>query len=324
MKILLVHLYGTPNDTQKVSMAPMGLYYIGAMLKHHGYDVAVANWDAAEISPSGATAILKEQAPDVLGISLMQFNRFWAVNVAALAKQTLPGLKIVFGGQEATFLWELLLAHYPHIDFIVTGEGEFAFLDLVRAIERRDVPVEDIRIPGVALRVGGRAARPLAPEPISDLDTLPMPARYFDFHTISISRGCPNRCSYCTSPRFWGRRVRYHSAIYTAAQIELLYQRGITHFYLGDDTFLLKPALVIDLCRRIIDREMNITWSAMSRVDCVFSAIIGFLGAFKVPFIKDLQLHCRLKALFCWFCNLLSHQTLRDRAFMRVFLFIDN
>ena len=65
------------------------------------------------------------------------------------------------------------------------------------------------------------------------------------------------------------RRVRAHSTDYMVDQLELLSNRGVTHFFLSDDTFTLKTDLVIDLCRKIIDRGLALSWQAISKVSAV-------------------------------------------------------
>jgi hypothetical protein len=101
------------------------------------------------------------------------------------------------------------------------------------------------------------------------MDELPDPARYFTFEHVTSSRGCPWNCTFCGSPRFWGRKVRFHSPACFVDQLELLYRRGVTYFFFSDDTFALKEARVIDICRLIIQKGLRITWQAISRVENV-------------------------------------------------------
>jgi anaerobic magnesium-protoporphyrin IX monomethyl ester cyclase len=63
--------------------------------------------------------------------------------------------------------------------------------------------------------------------------------------------------------------VRTHSTDYLVDQMTLLVERGITFFYLSDDTFTLNAGRVIGLCRKIIDRGLSITWQAISKVSAV-------------------------------------------------------
>lgn len=102
-----------------------------------------------------------------------------------------------------------------------------------------------------------------------DLDRLPMPSEYFKFQHIISSRGCPGSCTFCGSPKFWGHKVRFHSPEYFVEQMEQLCLKGISFFYVSDDTFTMRKDRVIQICKRIIEKRLNITWFAISRVNYV-------------------------------------------------------
>ena len=96
-----------------------------------------------------------------------------------------------------------------------------------------------------------------------------MPSKYFEFQYVMSARGCPSNCTFCGSPQLWGRRVRFHSAGYFVEQLEQLYLKGITHFFVSDDTFTLRKDRVIRICKKIMEKELKITWFALSRVNHV-------------------------------------------------------
>ncbi|MBW2144367.1 MAG: radical SAM protein, partial [Deltaproteobacteria bacterium] len=114
-------------------------------------------------------------------------------------------------------------------------------------------------------------------ETIHDLDKLPNPARYFSYQHVAATRGCPGKCTFCGSPRFWGTRVRFHSAEYFVEQLELLYRKGITFFYFSDDTFTIRKDRVIKICKKIIEKDLQITWVAISRVNFISEEILYWM-----------------------------------------------
>jgi radical SAM superfamily enzyme YgiQ (UPF0313 family) len=126
----------------------------------------------------------------------------------------------------------------------------------------------------LAFRKDGRPVRTADAAPITPLDDLPDPARYFTYQHLSLTRGCAGNCSFCGSPRFWGRHVRFHSADYFVEQIQRLYQKGIHFFYFSDDTFTVNKKRVIEVCKKIIEKELDITWNAISRVDYINEEIL--------------------------------------------------
>jgi anaerobic magnesium-protoporphyrin IX monomethyl ester cyclase len=278
LKILLIYPYFLEKRVheEEIGVVPIGLYYIGAVLKENGYDVEIFNWHRIHENPQDMEAVLREKRPDIIGLSVFHANRWGAVEIAAVAKQVAPRVKIVFGGVGATFLWKHLLTRFPQIDFIVLGEGEYSFLDLVRCIENGDYSrAGDIH--GIAFRKGKEVVKTAEREFIKDLDALPIPSRYFSYQHISSTRGCPGGCTFCGSPLFWKRKVRFHSPDYFVMQMELLFRKGVSFFYVSDDTFTIKRDRVIEICRKVLERGLQVSWAAISRVDHVDEEVLYWM-----------------------------------------------
>lgn len=266
MKILLIYPYCLENrlHEEDAAVVPMGVYYIGALLKENGYDVDILNFHGLSEDQNKLRAILKEKKADLIGFSVLNANRWGAIDIAEIAKELNPDIKIVFGGVAATFLWKHFLTHFKAIDVIVMGEGEFAFLNLIKAFEAQN-DIESVR--GIAFRKGKKIIRTQAQEPIQNPDDLPIPAKYFTYQHLALTRGCAGNCTFCGSPQFWNRKVRFHSPEYFVNQLELLYQRGVRFFYVSDDTFTMREDYVLEICRKIIEKKLNINWAAISRVN---------------------------------------------------------
>ena len=278
MKILLVYpgFIDRRLDETDVSAVPMGLYYIGALLSEHGHQVRLLNLYSPGTPADAITAPINEIKPDMVGFSIVHANRWGGIDMAERVKRIDPAIVTVFGGVGATFLWRHLLTHFPQIDYVAIGEGEYTFLGLVEALAGgRKHPGAGIK--GLAFRDGAGIIQTGPPELIDNLDRLPNPAGYFTYQHVAISRGCPRNCTFCGSPAFWGRRVRFHSADYFVGQLRLLYKKGVRFFYVSDDTFTLRKALVIEVCRAIIKEIPPITWAAISRVDLVDEEILYWM-----------------------------------------------
>ena len=278
MKILLVHPYFIDQriNDEEVSAIPMGLYYVGALLRSNGYAVDILNAVNLGAAPHRIYQVLGDKRPDVVGFSILHANRWGGIDIARMVKKALPEAVVVFGGVGATFLWDHFLTHFAEIDYVIRGEGEHGFLDLVRFLEGDRTSVPD-HIDGLAFRRSGKPFKTRDRRPLEDLDSLPMPADYFTFQHVSLTRGCPAACTFCGSPALWQRRVRYHGVDYFVAQLEKLRQKGVTFFYFSDDTFTLKRNRVLDICRRIIANRLDIVWSAISRVDCVDEEMLHWM-----------------------------------------------
>ena len=278
MKILLIYPYFVEARVheEEVGVPPMGLFYVGAVLKENGYDVEILDWHHLAKSPDVIVAALKEKNPDVIGFSVLQANRWGAIEIAQSAKAINPSVTIVFGGIGATFLWKHFLTHFEAVDFCVLGEGEYPFLNLLQALEKGNQKDFDT-INGIAFRSPKGPMKTDDAEPIKNLDHLPIPSTYFNYQHVTSTRGCPGNCTFCGSPKFWGRKVRFHSSRYFVEQLTRLYNRGITFFYFSDDTFMLKKKRVIEICQKIIDRGLNISWFAISRVDLVDEEVLVWM-----------------------------------------------
>ncbi len=278
MKILLIYPYPLYDRSQEedIKPVPIGVYYIGAVLKENHYDVEVLNWYNIHKTPQKIAEVLLEKKPDIIGFSILNANRWGGIEIAQIAKQINPDVKIVFGGVAATFLWKHFLKHFPQIDFVVIGEGEYAFLNLVKSIEKGNYR-NTKNIKGIAFRKKGKIVKTKPAQVIQNLDDLPIPAKYFEYQHVVFSRGCPWKCTFCGSPRFWGGKIRFHSPENFVSHIELLYNKGITFFYVSDDNFTINKNKVIEICKTIIDKDLRIVWVAISRVSYIDEEILYWM-----------------------------------------------
>ncbi len=280
---------------------PMGLFYIGAAAIEKGFDVRIVNLALFSNPVEHLTELMNKEHPEILGFSVLSSTGFSAVESAEIAKKINPDVKIVFGGPEATFLVRYLFDSCPALDYIIKGEGEISFLQLADYINSTGIHGEagnespcsahiicPDNIKGIAYKKDGKIIETEKGELIENLDLLPNPGKYFDFNHIALSRGCPGNCRFCGSPAFWGRsKVRFHSPKWFVDEIESLVKRGITHFFVSDDTFTMDKKRVIEVCRQIIYRKLDITWVAISRVDFIDEEILFHMrqaGCIQISF----------------------------------------
>ncbi|MEX1298209.1 MAG: radical SAM protein [Desulfotignum sp.] len=280
MKLLFVNpVCLNPRVTDAdATVVPVGLYYLAAQVLDAGFEAAILNLAQAELTDPDAafTAAIASQQPDLIGFSVTSPTRFSAMSLARTARQMRPQTVIVFGGPAPTFMTEYFFSTCPALDVIVKGEGEQTCLALVQTLagrtgkENQKNNLDLSRIPGLVFR-DGNTIKDTGPAPlIQDLDRLVHPSRYFAFQHLAMSRGCPGTCTFCGSPLFWGtRNVRFHSPEWFFQEIQTLAGKGISHFYISDDTFTMDRGRVMTLCRKLMDAHLNITWHAISRVDRV-------------------------------------------------------
>jgi radical SAM superfamily enzyme YgiQ (UPF0313 family) len=278
LSILLIYPYWLEErtHTEDVVSVPIGVYWIAAMLKEHGFDVEVCNWHDKVGCGDDIRAELEAKKPDLIGFSVLQANRFGALEIAEIAKQVNPKVINVFGGVGSTTLSDFFLTSSDNVDCCVIGEGEYTMLELAQALA--DTETDFSHIHGLARRdKAGNVIHTPQRERIRDLDALPIPARHFSYQHVALSRGCPGRCTFCGSPALWGGKVRFRSPEHFVDELELLTRRGETFFYVSDDTFTMDKKRVIAVCQEILRRGLNIEWAAISRVDRVDEDILSWM-----------------------------------------------
>ncbi|MBW1800192.1 MAG: cobalamin-dependent protein [Deltaproteobacteria bacterium] len=278
----------------------MNLLYLAGILLKHGIDVQVV--DGFTEGKAGIIERVEGYAPDVVGITCLTPGRKRTFEVAQLVKDFDPGIKVVLGGVHATIMYRQILENYPQVDFIVLGEGEITFLELIRGKQHSQVK-------GIAYRDGERIEKTKPRRCIEDLDSLPFPAwhlvdmkkypplgkgvyRGIDLSLeplvqVIFSRGCVGHCNFCSTWRIW-RGWRCRSAKNMADEIELLYRKyGIRRFNFADDAMTVDQNETMRLCKEIIKREMNIIFHMTTRSDCINENLLRYLkraGCYSIGF----------------------------------------
>lgn len=281
MKILLAYQSGVPHRNDPyINLVPTGLCYLHASLQEAGHDSLLANFSAWS-----ATKIKKELLainPDIIGISQWTHNNHASLELARICRTLFPNSMIIMGGGHATFRYEDILGEGSPVDVVVRGEGESTLLELVAHAPHRS---EWLTIDGLAFRSEKGIVTTTARTNRADLDGLPLPARYLDISIgvdlelqsefIVTTRGCPSTCHFCSSPDFWGRKVRFRSP--AAIVEEILYIRkkfGVIYFSIRDDTFTADRVRVLEFCRLLQEQEVAILWNCQSRVTAIDEALV--------------------------------------------------
>lgn len=272
MKILLIKPL-LNSDCDLLLEPPLGLLYISAFLKSHGYqDIKVIHMDAPRLDLEGLRAFVLDYGPDLVGLSTSLSEAKGMHNVAALMKEIVPKVVVVAGGPHPTADPEDVLKD-GFVDVAVIGEGEEPFLEIVKHLG--DTKAYS-NIAGIAFRSNGGMIKTQKSEPIADLDALPYPdwgaidasvyrnflrmcRAVYGFVSMPIftSRGCPFYCTYCHN--IFGKKFRAHSAARVLEEIQILYDHfGIRHFEIVDDIFNFDRKRIIDIMQGIISRKLDI------------------------------------------------------------------
>ena len=277
MKVLACMAYQAGKGDPFLSLLPVGVGSLVAMLRAAGVEAKAANFIGLghdEIRP-----VLNVERPDLVGISVMTHNRSDSVRLAELAKGLNPACFVVFGGPHATHRYREILATYPAVDAVVLGEGEETLRELAETLTSdRQACLVSIR--GLAVRCSSGIILTPPRSPVPVLDDLPPAYAGFEgginidlrhqLEFIITSRGCPASCSFCSSPRFWGKSLRFRSPQNMVDEIRSVRDRyGLIYFSIRDDTFTADRARVIEFCRLLLEERLFILWNCQSRVSAV-------------------------------------------------------
>jgi radical SAM superfamily enzyme YgiQ (UPF0313 family) len=235
--------------------------------------------------------LVRELAPDVVGLSVMTFQRATALRLARQIRVLRPAARIVVGGYDASLAPEAYDAA-PEIDFLIRGEGEVAFCELTRALESRQ-PVEAIG--GLSYRAGGRFVHN-PPRPILRLAENPLRlpnrgARVLRGYTllgraidvVETSRGCTYDCSFCSIIEMRGRNFHPYPVDRVLADIADARRHGAETVFLVDDNITLDVGRFGDLCRAIV----NAGFDDLDYVVQAMTAPIAQHGEWLAPLMRE-------------------------------------
>lgn len=283
MKILLVSP-PTNSDIKHiigVTGPPAGLAYIASMVRDE-HEVKIVDSLSEDFTFDDIRKIIKEFDPRVVGITATTSMIPDAYRVAKIAKEVNKDIFTVIGGPHVTFLPDRTMKECKYIDFVVRGEGENTFKELIDAIEKgrgfKDIKGLSYKKNKVINNPPRELIKNIDEIPIPSYDLLPMKKYKVDrteFGTVMTSRGCPFQCIFCSSSLQFGKIWRAHSPERVIEELSILTgDYGIREIEFLDDTFTLSNKRAIEISKAIRKEKLDISWSASSRVN-TFSREVG-------------------------------------------------
>jgi radical SAM superfamily enzyme YgiQ (UPF0313 family) len=250
-----LHIYS------RVCIPRLGSVLLGTVMRARGYDVRVYIEDIQAVDMNEVLSA------DLVAVSAITSTAPQSYKLADTARAA--GAVVVMGGTHTSFMPE---EGMQHADFVVRGEGEFAFQELVDAIQRGDgfEKIQNLTYRTEAGTVVSNAERPKIP----NLDVNPIP----DYRliegwkpggvvSIATSRGCPFSCTFCSVPGMYGHAFRTHSIDRVLEELTL--HKGNLYTFFADDIFTANKKRVKELLRRMIDKDLTPQWGAQVRTETV-------------------------------------------------------
>lgn len=286
MKIRTVTIIQPPLEggLRHKRVMPLGIGYLAAYMRQQipGLQLCFLDLHSSNLTVADGLRELENNPPDLLLLSFWTPMADYAHELMRRARVFLPAAtKIVAGGIHPTIFPEETL---EHCDIVVRGEGEETLVELIHCLNRGQ---DWGGVKGICYRKVGTVVTTPERELIDDLDRLPFPAwdlmplaRYSTpMHIIGGprvpvigSRGCPYSCSFCVSPFFWQRRLRWRRPARVVDEIVAIREQlGISSIHFWDDNMLLDRGYIEGLCRELLDRKVKIKWVGLTRASHLFT-----------------------------------------------------
>lgn len=272
-------IYGIVKEAVGID-PPLGISYIASYLENHSINVGITDAQAENLSVKQTVTKIKKSSPDVVGINTATATMPDVYRLAEAIKELDNEVLVIVGGPHATALPTKTLEE-SKIDIAVRREGEETMLELVKTMENGG---SLSKVAGISYKEKDKVAHTQDRRAIENLDSLPFPARhllpmdkyspagYFApkesrYTTMIATRGCQYKCIFCgQSTTFKGVRRRTPSNVLDEIE-EVVQKYGVEYLEFMDSTFVSFPKLVKKICEGIIERNIDIKWSATGRVN---------------------------------------------------------
>jgi radical SAM superfamily enzyme YgiQ (UPF0313 family) len=243
-----------------------GLCSISSFVKRAGFPVELIDLRCLK-GWNHLREIIEEKKPDVVGVTMMSVDYNPAMESIKIIKKFFPKTIVVVGGAHPSLVLEEV-AKEKEIDYIITGEGEISFTELLKNIQQG--------------KPSSKVIKGIVPE---DLDTLPFADRElfkdleypllvegFDkpFVSLIAGRGCKFNCNYCQPAEklIFGKKVRRRSPGNIIQELKML--RGKYNFksmMIHDDCLTEDKSWVMEFCRLYKENDFHQAFACQSRAD---------------------------------------------------------
>ncbi len=301
MNILLTHTYFLEEDAHEKEVMkpypPLGLLYLSAYLKQHGFEVDV--FDTTFSSYDNLETRLEEHPPDVLGIHCNLLTKFNVLQLIRFCQS--HNITSILGGPDASTQVHEFLQYGA--DILISGEGEEPLLNVLNALQSKskhqlhgiaNVSFKDER--GVVIQNDRQASRRrLDDYPFPDRDAINMEQylstwqQYHGMRPVSIitARGCAFTCKWCSHSVYgWTHRRRRPEAV--VEEIKYLIDRyQPSHLWYADDVFTVNRRWLRSFDALLKRKDIYLPFEGIARADRMDEEIVSLLksmGCYRIWF----------------------------------------
>ena len=273
MKIILVFAgitktgfnnYGLDDES---SWIHHGLCSISASLKKNGYLTELIDLRRLKGWEDFRDKI-RATRPDVAGLTMMSLDYNNVMRCVDIIKEVNPKTVTLAGGIHPSVAPGDVLRN-PNIDYVIKGEGEVSFVNLLREIEAGRPPQERL-IPGISLEL---EQLPPADRDLFEQDEMPITPDFpKPFVTLIVARGCAYNCNFCQpAERYaFGPRVRSRSVENVILELcELKKKFAFKSLMFHDDCLLQDIAWCRGFSREWVKLGSVVPFACQARADII-------------------------------------------------------
>lgn len=284
------------NPTRKLALNQEvnGTMLLATKLLQAGFETDILRFGQVKGCNQDYSLFITEMTDRIIQIApkCVSFYTLWPdyhvmLRIAKEVKKRNKEIYMVFGGPQSSVTAKDTITAMEFVDFICTGEGENVVVPFFEAVLRNNGAGLE-KIPGLYYRKNGEVVFNDMEIPLCDLNALP----YWDdrlylknsepnitsgkyWMPIDVGRGCPFSCTFCCSSRFWRRAYRLKSPERIIQDIHHYNEKfGIKNFLFSHDAFTVNRKLISDICDRIIESGLDITWKCTARIDCITEELV--------------------------------------------------
>jgi anaerobic magnesium-protoporphyrin IX monomethyl ester cyclase len=259
---------------------PLGFAYIAGSLREAGFETIIYDAMTKYHELKDIKKRIAEEKPDVVATGCYTSTYPAGLQVLKAAREIDSSIVTVMGGVHPTFMFEEVLNENPEVDYVVRGEGEITFKELLLALNSE----EDLeKVAGIAFKKEGIIVATRPREFVKNLDVLNPAWDLLDWEDyiyfasdnkrvaiVSTSRGCIYGCSFCSQQLFWKKKWRAREPLSVAKELELLRDKfGVEVVMFSDEYPTFDRQRWVELLNLLIEREVGMEILMETRVDDV-------------------------------------------------------